>query len=296
MRRPLPGAPPVTQAFGENAVDYSQFGLKGHHGTDYGVGTGTPVYAAEAGTVECSQNGVTDKYTGRFAAGETLVIRGSYECWYMHLSRRMVAAGARVSEGQHIGYSGATGYVTGPHLHFGIRPLTPNLNNGYRGFIDFASVLFANPAPAPTPAPAPKGGEQIMTPEQEQDAYQTVLRRPMEHKGSGRTGYQFITAAKPELAAQRKVVEQQIASLTAAVDRANKALIATQEALKNEQAKPPTEVIKEVERIVEKPVEVIKEVPVYTHDEETKQNVSTILRIVKSLWGSLTSLHKKVKR
>lgn len=66
-------------------------------------------------------------------------------------------------------------------------------------------------------------------------------------------------------------------------------------ALKNEQDKPPKEVIKEVEKIVEKPIEVVKiqEVPVYTHDAETKENVSAILKLVKSIKGMVANLFKK---
>jgi len=131
----------VTQPFASTEIDYSSFGLKGHHGTDFQAATPLPVYAVESGTVEFSQNGVTDKYTGRFAAGEIIVINGEYESWYMHLSNRAVPVGARVSEGQLIGYTGNTGFTTGPHLHLGIRPLSPDINNGYRGFIDFEKVV-----------------------------------------------------------------------------------------------------------------------------------------------------------
>jgi hypothetical protein len=70
-------------------------------------------------------------------------------------------------------------------------------------------------------------------------------------------------------------------------------LTATQEALKNEQNKPPKEVIKEVTQIVEKPVEVKVEVPVYTHDAETKQNVNAILKVVKTIQGMVANLFRK---
>ncbi len=146
MRRPL-NSSEVSQGFGENPQLYAQFGLAGHHGTDYVASVGTPIYAVENGVVEKSGNGITDKYTGGFFAGETTTIIGQYETLYGHQSQRLVSPGQRVTEGQLIGYTGNTGYTTGPHLHFGIRPLQPNLNNGYRGYIDFASVLFATPAP-----------------------------------------------------------------------------------------------------------------------------------------------------
>lgn len=131
----------ITQRFGAKAVDYAQFGLIGHHGCDCKALTPKPVYAPEDATVYAASNGVTDRYTGRFASGETIILTGVYEHWLMHLSQRLVAKGQKVKEGQLIGYTGATGFVTGPHLHWGVRPLKPNVNNGYRGFIDPMTIV-----------------------------------------------------------------------------------------------------------------------------------------------------------
>lgn len=143
MRYPL-DVVAITQHFGAMGVDYSQFGLKGHHGIDLVASTGTPVYAPEAGKIEASANGLNDKYTERFASGETIILIGQYEHWLMHLSSRLVQAGQFVQAGQLIGYSGNTGFSTGPHLHWGVRPLNPDLNNGYRGFIDPLTVIGGN--------------------------------------------------------------------------------------------------------------------------------------------------------
>lgn len=98
-------------------------------------------------------------------------------------------------------------------------------------------------------------GDTIMNRDEEANAYQIVLRRAMEHSGSGRTGYQFILAAKAELDAQRKAEADAVQAL-------KNQLAQVQTALANEQAKPPKEVVKEVEKIVEKIVEVPKIVPV----------------------------------
>lgn len=77
---------------------------------------------------------------------------------------------------------------------------------------------------------------------------------------------------------------------------ANSAMLADVTRQLNElKAMPAKEVIKEVEKIVEVTKEVKVEVPVYVHDQETKDNVNAILKLVKSIWGSLTSLHKKIK-
>ena len=103
-------------------------------------------------------------------------------------------------------------------------------------------------------------GDKPMNRDEEANAYRIILQREMEHAGSGRTGYQFITAAHAELNNQRANVNNQLQAL--------------QTALTNEQAKPPKEIVKEVKVIVEKLVEV--QVPVYTHDENTKNFVAAI--------------------
>ncbi|GGV08173.1 peptidase [Streptomyces filipinensis] len=88
----------------------------GHHtGVDFVVPTGTPVKAVAAGTV------VSAGWGGAY--GNQVVIRlddGHY-AQYGHLSQLSVRAGQTVTEGQQVGLSGATGNVTGPHLHFEIR-------------------------------------------------------------------------------------------------------------------------------------------------------------------------------
>ncbi|WP_030912207.1 M23 family metallopeptidase [Streptomyces sp. NRRL F-5126] len=86
-----------------------------HTGTDFLVDSGTPVHAVAAGTV------VTAGWGGSY--GNQVVIRhddGHYS-QYGHLSSLSVSAGQSVTEGEQIGLSGATGNVTGPHLHFEIR-------------------------------------------------------------------------------------------------------------------------------------------------------------------------------
>ncbi len=83
-----------------------------HLGTDYAAPTGTPVQAIADGTV------VASGYSG--GSGNIIRIRhaNGFESAYMHLSRRLVRRGQRVSQGQRIGLVGATGLATGPHLDF----------------------------------------------------------------------------------------------------------------------------------------------------------------------------------
>ncbi|WP_307813699.1 M23 family metallopeptidase [Streptomyces sp. N35] len=97
---------------------YGQRGgwAKGYHtGTDFAVPTGTAVRAVGSGRV------VSAGYNGAY--GYEIVIRHSDGRYtqYAHLSRIQTSVGQFVSAGQQIARSGATGNVTGPHLHFEVR-------------------------------------------------------------------------------------------------------------------------------------------------------------------------------
>jgi murein DD-endopeptidase MepM/ murein hydrolase activator NlpD len=85
---------------------------RAHKGVDYGAPSGTPVRAVGDGVVEFAgwQNGY----------GNVVEIRHSNEraTVYAHLSRIDVRRGQRVDQGAHVGAVGATGWATGPHLHF----------------------------------------------------------------------------------------------------------------------------------------------------------------------------------
>ena len=89
--------------------------VRPHTAVDYAAPTGTPVHSIGDGTVTmCGWDG-----TG---GGNRIRIRhmNGYETCYMHLSKFAsgIKAGARVSQGQTIGYVGSTGHSTGPHLDF----------------------------------------------------------------------------------------------------------------------------------------------------------------------------------
>ncbi|WNI18420.1 M23 family metallopeptidase [Actinacidiphila sp. ITFR-21] len=86
-----------------------------HTGVDFLVDSGTPVHAVAVGTVVSA--GADGAY------GNDVIIKhadGKYTL-YGHLTEPLVSAGQTVTEGQEIGISGATGNVTGPHLHFEVR-------------------------------------------------------------------------------------------------------------------------------------------------------------------------------
>jgi murein DD-endopeptidase MepM/ murein hydrolase activator NlpD len=123
MRTPLDGAR-LTSSFGRRRhpiLGYSRM----HTGIDFGAPPGTPIYAAGDGRV------VERRWRGGY--GRTVRIRhnATYQTLYAHLRafKRGVVEGTRVEQGQVIGYLGASGRVTGPHLHYEIlidgRPVNP---------------------------------------------------------------------------------------------------------------------------------------------------------------------------
>jgi len=86
--------------------------VKAHRGIDYRAPTGTPVYAAGSGRViEAAYN----KYNGNYVF---IQHPNGIVTKYLHFSRKAVKKGARVKQGQTIGYVGSTGLSTAPHLHY----------------------------------------------------------------------------------------------------------------------------------------------------------------------------------
>ena len=86
-----------------------------HSGIDIAANSGAAVLAADSGTVILSEpNG---------GYGNCIMINhgNGYYTLYAHLSGYATSAGSAVSKGQTIGYVGATGWATGPHLHFEVR-------------------------------------------------------------------------------------------------------------------------------------------------------------------------------
>ncbi|SHH67032.1 M23 family metallopeptidase [Streptomyces sp. 3214.6] len=86
-----------------------------HTGVDFVVPTGTSLKAVGAGTV------VSAGWGGAYGNQVVIKLADGYYAQYGHLSQLSVSPGQTVTEGQQIGLSGATGNVTGPHLHFEIR-------------------------------------------------------------------------------------------------------------------------------------------------------------------------------
>ncbi len=104
----------VSDPFGTRRVFNGEL-MSVHRGLDYKAKPGSPVRAANSGEVVLARK--------LFYEGNCVIIDHGegFMTLYMHLSRLEVAVGRKVTKGQEIGLSGATGRATGPHLHMGVR-------------------------------------------------------------------------------------------------------------------------------------------------------------------------------
>jgi murein DD-endopeptidase MepM/ murein hydrolase activator NlpD len=97
--------------------DVSGYWSSGSHtGLDFAADTGTPIREIAAGTV------VSTAFDGAYGNKTVVRLPDGTEVWYCHQNTVAVAPGERVGRGRVIGTVGATGNVTGPHLHLEIRP------------------------------------------------------------------------------------------------------------------------------------------------------------------------------
>ena len=104
----------ITSAFGNKRLFNNS--LKSYHsGTDFRAKMGTPIYSVNSGKVVLVKK--------RYFAGNSVLLdhgEGIYTGYY-HMSKFKVKKGQFVKKGQLLGLAGATGRVTGPHLHFSVR-------------------------------------------------------------------------------------------------------------------------------------------------------------------------------
>jgi len=108
----------ITQSFGRT-VDAARLYVSGtHNGIDLRAVVNTPVKAALTGVVTATGN--TDAQAGCYSYGKWVLIKhnNGLSTLYAHLNLIKVGSGQTVGTGEIIGYSGQTGYATGPHLHF----------------------------------------------------------------------------------------------------------------------------------------------------------------------------------
>ena len=116
---PLPASNlKLTSAFGYRIHPVSHV-AHSHTGIDVSATTGTPITAAKSGQVIISEKGTGSTWS----YGEYVVIDhgDGTTTLYAHMNYRAVSEGEIVTQGQYIGDVGATGNVTGPHLHFEVR-------------------------------------------------------------------------------------------------------------------------------------------------------------------------------
>jgi murein DD-endopeptidase len=127
MRIPLSREFRISSAFNPQRRHPVTRRVAPHNGTDFATPTGTPVLAAADGTVIRVEN---HPFAGRYIE---IQHHGQYKTRYLHLDRSLVRNGQRVERGQRIALSGATGRVTGPHLHYELhinnRPVNPMTAN-----------------------------------------------------------------------------------------------------------------------------------------------------------------------
>ncbi|MEK7179856.1 MAG: peptidoglycan DD-metalloendopeptidase family protein [Patescibacteria group bacterium] len=111
----------ITQLFGGTEfakLNPQVYGRPFHNGLDVGMSIGMEVRSAMGGVIQDSGN--TDVFPGCYSYGKWVLVKhpNGLSTLYAHLSLIKASVGESVSTGSLVGYSGNTGYSTGPHLHF----------------------------------------------------------------------------------------------------------------------------------------------------------------------------------
>jgi murein DD-endopeptidase MepM/ murein hydrolase activator NlpD len=117
----LPVASEITSPFGVRRV-FNDLVHSYHSGVDLRAPVGQPVFASNAGTVRLAET--------LFYSGNAVIIDHGTGIFtsYSHLSRLDVRPGQGVRKGQQLGLAGATGRVSGAHLHWGVRVNTERVD------------------------------------------------------------------------------------------------------------------------------------------------------------------------
>ncbi len=102
----------LTSHFGDSSYMWSS-GM--HTGLDFAAPGGTPIRSIAAGTVKSAS------YDGSYGYKTVVTLPGGGEVWYCHQSRLGVTKGQQLAPGEVLGSVGATGNVTGEHLHLEVR-------------------------------------------------------------------------------------------------------------------------------------------------------------------------------
>ena len=127
FKKPLAGD--ITSVFGTQRLFNGEL-QSYHRGTDLRAQTGTSVHSSNSGIVRLAKN--------LFYSGNIVIVdhgKGIFSN-YAHLSKIQVATGQHIARGEQIGLSGATGRVSGPHLHWGVK-----INGAYVDPMQFMVVV-----------------------------------------------------------------------------------------------------------------------------------------------------------
>jgi hypothetical protein len=251
MRYPLDSVT-ITQGYRANPNLFG-YGAFGHTGIDLAAGIGTSLKAPVTGTV--IGIGTNPSYAG----GLYIIVRQTggerWECYMGHLSKILVANGQAVTEGQHIGLTGQTGYATGPHVHFQVR------HYGAGELVNPASLISNINVTGATSVDTIKSMYWRLLGREADAGGLTTYTAAAKTKGMEFVYLDLKNSAEGQADWVRRNPER-VKALEDGIAQRDKAVAELRAALANEQAKPPKEVIKEVQVIVEKYVDRPVEVPV----------------------------------
>ncbi len=107
-------------------------GLHGRNGVDIGAARGAPVHASANGTVIVARG---SGWNGGYGNYVVITHENGTQTLYSHMRSVIISSGQSVLSGQIIGYVGATGQATGPHLHFEVRGAANPLRNCFVGSV-----------------------------------------------------------------------------------------------------------------------------------------------------------------
>lgn len=129
LTQPFIGKYPITFRFGEKPEWYLKRMGEPHNGLDFALPEGTPIVACDVGKV-LYVDAIPD------AGGRGVILEHNWgRSLYWHTKEELVKVGEWIEVGEPIAFSGATGFATGPHLHFAIWTPNPKQYN-IRGYID----------------------------------------------------------------------------------------------------------------------------------------------------------------
>ncbi len=137
---------PITFKFGAAPSWYTNVFGYPHNGVDIGTPVGTPIFATDDGVVMYADD-VPD------TDGKGTILRHDWgRSYYWHLQTLIAREGDKVKKGDLIAYSGATGFATGPHLHFALMVWSmpdPSMH----GYTDPEKLIPLSQGEVPAPVP-----------------------------------------------------------------------------------------------------------------------------------------------